>query len=132
VDTVIAPRVMARGFDGERLSSPGLRINRMSVEYLAMHNQHAKDGVSRWIAIVNKRRRLVELQKWKGRLYLVGSLVVGNEKLLPFEATLKQITNKLGKLELARVGQKRASYGCARRATVPESIQPRIRSESHE
>jgi hypothetical protein len=67
-----------------------------------MHNQHAKDGVSTWVAIVGKRRRRVELQKWKGRLYLVGSFWFGHDKLLPFEATLKQVTDKLGKLELAR------------------------------
>ena len=58
---------------------------------MLLHNQIQRRGVSHWIARVNGRRRRIELQKYKGRLYLIGSLWYGRDQILPFEATLHRV-----------------------------------------
>lgn len=64
---------------------------------LETHNQRAnKDGFSKWQVKVNGRWRKIELQAFKGRLYLVGCLYVRHNKVLEFEESLDSIQKKFG------------------------------------
>ena len=64
---------------------------------IGTHNARAnKDGISKWYIKVDGRRRKIELQSHKGRLYLVGCLYVGHNKVLEFEESLDSIQQKFG------------------------------------
>lgn len=78
-----------------------------SVDAASMHpiviasvNEHrnrcSKDGFSKWYVIVDGKRRRIELQEYKGRLYLVGCLFAGLSKVLVFEESLDSIVKKFG------------------------------------
>jgi hypothetical protein len=55
-----------------------------------------KDGFSKWYVTIDGKRRRIELQEYKGRLYLVGCLFSGLSKVLEFEESLDSITKKFG------------------------------------
>ena len=66
---------------------------------LADHRRRQnKDGVSVWYVKARGRRRRIELQAYKGRLYLVGCLYAGHEELLRFEETANAICRRLGEI----------------------------------
>lgn len=54
------------------------------------------NGFSRWYVTVNGRRRRIELQEYRGRLYLVGCLYSGLWMVLDFEEPFSIIVRKLG------------------------------------
>lgn len=56
------------------------------------------NGLSRWYVTVDGRRRCIELQEYKGRLYLFGCLYSGIREVLEFEAPLGSIVRKLGQV----------------------------------
>jgi len=56
----------------------------------------SKDGFSKWYVTIDGKRRRIELQEYKGRLYLVGCLFSGLSKVLEFEESLDSITKKFG------------------------------------
>ncbi len=67
---------------------------------IASVNEHckrcSKDGFSKWYVTIDGKRRRIELQEYKGRLYLVGCLFSGLSKVLEFEESLDSITKKFG------------------------------------
>ena len=56
------------------------------------------NGLSRWYVTVDGRRRCIELQEYKGRLYLYGCLYSGIRRVLEFEETLRGIERKVGRV----------------------------------
>ena len=74
------------------------------MDYLLEHNLTQRDGLSRWSVIFDGRKRIVQLQKYKGRLYLFGIFTCGplgwDHPWLKFEATLCQVLKALGPLKL--------------------------------
>lgn len=69
---------------------------------IASIDEHQKrcnaDGISKWYVTIDGKRRRIELQKYKGRLYLVGCLFSGRSKVLEFEESLSSITRKFGRV----------------------------------
>lgn len=57
-----------------------------------------KNGFSKWYVTIDGKRRRVDLQEYKGRLYLVGCLFSGLSKVLEFEESLDSITKKFGRV----------------------------------
>lgn len=57
-----------------------------------------KDGFSKWYVTIDGKRRRIELQEYKGRLYLVGCLFSGLSKVLEFEESLDSIARKFGRV----------------------------------
>lgn len=55
-----------------------------------------KDGFSKWYVKIDGRRRKIELQEFRGRLYLVGCLFVKHDRVLEFEESLDSIQKKFG------------------------------------
>jgi hypothetical protein len=55
-----------------------------------------KDGFSKWYVTIDGKRRRIELQEYKSRLYLVGCLFSGLSKVLVFEESLDSIARKFG------------------------------------
>jgi len=76
----------------------------MERDYLVEHDRRQKDGLSHWSVQYAGRKRLVQLQKFKGRLYLYGTFTCGSRgwphHWLKFEATLCQVLQALGPLTL--------------------------------
>ena len=57
-----------------------------------------KNGFSKWYVTIDGKRRRVDLQEYKGKLYLVGCLFSGLSKVLDFEESLDSITKKFGRV----------------------------------
>ena len=57
-----------------------------------------RDGFSKWYVTIDGKRRRIELQEYKGRLYLVGCLFSELSKVLEFEESLDSITRKFGRV----------------------------------
>ena len=58
----------------------------------------SKDGFSKWYVTIDGKRRRIELQEYRGRLYLVGCIFSGLSKVLEFEESLDSITRKFGRV----------------------------------
>lgn len=69
---------------------------------IASVDEHRKrcnaDGFSKWYVTIDGKRRRVELQEYKGRLYLVGCIFSRLSKVLEFEESLDSITRKFGRV----------------------------------
>ena len=57
-----------------------------------------KDGFSKWYVTIDGKRRRIELQEYRDRLYLVGCIFSGLSKVLEFEESLDSITRKFGRV----------------------------------
>ena len=57
-----------------------------------------KDGFSKWYVTIDGKRRRIELQEYKGRLYLVGCIFSGLSKVLEFEESIDSIAKKFGRV----------------------------------
>lgn len=65
---------------------------------LQTHNARANSrGLSRWYVRVGLHLRIIQLQSYKGHLYLYGAFIERNGPTVPFEATLNQVTKLLGR-----------------------------------
>ena len=69
---------------------------KQELETIANHRARARsDGISVWY-IQTPRRRKIEIQEYKRRLFLVGKLYDGFRDLLPFEAPVGLIRKRFG------------------------------------
>lgn len=57
-----------------------------------------RPGFSKWYVTIDGRRRRIDLQEYKGRLFLVGCLFSGLSEVLKFEETLSSISKKFGRV----------------------------------
>lgn len=62
------------------------------------HIRKDKNGFSRWHLTVGGRKRAVEVQDYKGRLYLVGCLFSGHTEIASFEEPVYSVVRRLGQL----------------------------------
>lgn len=66
---------------------------------ISIHRERRnRDGFSVWFIAINGRKRKIELQEFRGRLYLVGCLYSRHSRVLEFECTLRDIIRRFGKV----------------------------------
>jgi hypothetical protein len=64
-------------------------------ERLAIHNATKnKDGISKWHVRVDGRKRVIQVQDYKRRLYIVGCLYVGHYRMIDYETDLTYVAQR--------------------------------------